>query len=171
MAAELWLRRAMAWARQRGGGDKPMVWECSVGAGGPFIGPGEGAGVVKAGNGRCQCLSLKVSVTGVFKSGGVPFIGGMKEEATRHLFHFSGGGRGRPWGRCKAGCRQRLARSGSVREDEEEGRQVPWQVPSLRGNVFPEIRQGCTRAKWADEGKRQPTKEWAGAVKKEEGGR
>jgi hypothetical protein len=29
-------------ARQRGGGDKPMVWECSIGEEGPFIGLGEG---------------------------------------------------------------------------------------------------------------------------------
>jgi hypothetical protein len=31
----------MVWAWQRGG-DKPMVWECSIRARGPFIGPGEG---------------------------------------------------------------------------------------------------------------------------------
>jgi hypothetical protein len=62
----------------------------------------------------------------------------------------------------------RLAHSASVREEEEEGWQVPWQVPSLRENVFPEIRQGRMRA---DEGRRQPRKEWASAVKKEEGGR
>jgi hypothetical protein len=68
MAAELWLGRVTVWARQRG--DKPMVWECSIGAGGPFIGPGEGARVVKVGNGRRECLGLKASVTGVFKSGG-----------------------------------------------------------------------------------------------------
>jgi hypothetical protein len=62
-------------------------------------------------------------------------------------------------------------RFGSVREEEEDCRQVPWQAPSLGENVFPEIRQGCTRAQRADEGWRQPRKEWAGAVKKEEGGR
>jgi hypothetical protein len=54
---------------------------------------GRGVGAVKAGNGRCQCLGLKASVTGVLKSGGAPFNGGMKEEVTRRLFLFSGGGR------------------------------------------------------------------------------
>jgi hypothetical protein len=38
--------------------------------GGPFIGSGEGARVVKVSNGRRQCLGLKAPVTGVFKSGG-----------------------------------------------------------------------------------------------------
>jgi hypothetical protein len=171
MAAELWLRRAMALARQRGGGDKPMVWECSVGAGGPFIRPGEGAGVVKAGNGRCQYLGLKVSVTGVFKSGGGAVYWGNEGGGDATSFSLQRRWSGAAMGAVRSGCRQRLARSGLVREDEEEGRQVSWQVPSLRGNVFPEIRQGCTRANWADEGKRQPKKEWANAVKKEEGGR
>jgi hypothetical protein len=55
-----------------------------------------------------------------------------------------------------------------VWEEEEEGRQVLWQVPSLTENVFPEICQGRTRA---NEGRRQPRKEWASAVKKKEGGR
>jgi hypothetical protein len=32
-AAGLWLNAAMMWARQRGGGDELMVWECSVGVG------------------------------------------------------------------------------------------------------------------------------------------
>jgi hypothetical protein len=41
-AAGLRLEAAMMWARQRGGRDELMVWECSVGAGGPFIGLGEG---------------------------------------------------------------------------------------------------------------------------------
>jgi hypothetical protein len=41
-----------------------MVWECSIGAGGPFIGPG------KVGNDRRQCLGLKAPITGVFKSRG-----------------------------------------------------------------------------------------------------
>jgi hypothetical protein len=93
---------------------------------------------VKAGNGQHQCLVLKAPVTGVLKSGGAPFNGGMKEEVTWCLFLFSGGGRGRR----EAGCRWWLARSTSVREEEEEGRLVPWQVPSLKENVFPEIRQG-----------------------------
>jgi hypothetical protein len=78
---------------------------------------------------------------------------------------------GRPWGRREADCRWRLARSDLVQEEEEEGWWVPWQAPSLRENVFPEIRQGRARAKRADEGTRHPRKEWAGAVKKEEGGR
>jgi hypothetical protein len=95
----------------------------------------------------------------------------MKEEATRHLLLFSGGGRGWPLGWREAGCRQRLTRSGLVRREEEESRWVPWQAPSLRENMFPEIRQGRTWAKRADEGRRQPKKEWADAVKKEEGGR
>jgi hypothetical protein len=55
----------------------------------------------------------------------VPFNGGMKEEVTRGLFLFSGGGRGQPRGRREAGCQRWLARSGSEREEEEEGRQVP----------------------------------------------
>jgi hypothetical protein len=38
---ELQLGRATTWERQRGRGDKPMVWECSMG-GGPFGGLGEG---------------------------------------------------------------------------------------------------------------------------------
>jgi hypothetical protein len=58
-----------------------------------------------------------------------------------------------------------------VREEEEEGRWVPWQATSLRENIFPEIRLGCAWAKRADEGRQQPRKEWAGVVKKEEGGR
>jgi hypothetical protein len=62
-------------------------------------------------------------------------------------------------------------RSGSVREEEEEGRQVLWQAPSLRENIFPEIRQGRAWAKRANEGRWQPRKEWVSAVKKEEGGR
>jgi hypothetical protein len=95
----------------------------------------------------------------------------MKEEATQRLFLFSGGGRGRPWGRREAGCRWRLARSGSVWEEEEKDRRVPWQVPSLRENIFPEIHQGRTWAKWANEGRRQPRKEWDDTVKKEEGRR
>jgi hypothetical protein len=90
---------------------------------------------------------------------GASFNGGMKEVVTRRLFLFGGGGRGR------------LVRSGSVREEEEEGRQVSWQAPSLRGIVFPKIHQGRTWAEQADEGRRQPRKEWAGAVKKEVGGR
>jgi hypothetical protein len=102
---------------------------------------------------------------------GAPFNGGMKEEATRRLFLFTGGGRGRPWGRHEAGCQQQLARSGSMREEEEEGRRVPWQAPSLRESVFPEICQGHARAKRVDKGRQQPKKEWASAVKKEEGRR
>jgi hypothetical protein len=89
----------------------------------------------------------------------------------RCLFLFIGGGQGQPWGRREADCRRRLERSGSVKEEEEEGRWVPWQAPSLRENIFLEIRQGCKRAKLANEGRRQPRKEWAGAVRKEEGGR
>jgi hypothetical protein len=150
--------------RRRGQADGVRVFHQG---GGPCIGPGEGTGAVKAGNDRRQCLGLKAPVTGVFKSGGASFNGGMKEEATWHIFLFSGGGRGR----CKVGCRRRLACSGSVREEEEEGRQVPWQAPSLRENVFPEICQGHARAKRAGEGRRQPRMEWGGTVKKEEGGR
>jgi hypothetical protein len=91
---------------------------------------------VKAVNGWHRCLSLKAPVTGVLKSGGASFNGGMKEEATRHLFLFGGGGQGRPWGRHKAGYRRRLARSALVRAEEEEGQRVSWQAPSLRENVF-----------------------------------
>jgi hypothetical protein len=40
--AELQLGRATAWARQRGGGDKSMVWVCFVRAGSPRIWLGEG---------------------------------------------------------------------------------------------------------------------------------
>jgi hypothetical protein len=43
-------------------------------------------------------------------------------------------------------------------------------VPSLRENVSLEIHQERARAKRADKVRRQPKKEWAGAVKKEEGG-
>jgi hypothetical protein len=56
----------------------------------------------------------------------------------RCLFLFIGGGQGQPWGRREADCRRRLERSGSVKEEEEEGRWVPWQAPSLRENIFPE---------------------------------
>jgi hypothetical protein len=125
---------------------------------------------VKVGSGRRHCLSLNAPITGVLKSRGVPFNGGVKDEATWHLFLFNGGGRGQPWRRREASCWRRLACSDSVREEEEEGRRVPWQTHSLRENVFPEICQGHVRAKWADEGKRQPRKEWVGTVKKEEGG-
>jgi hypothetical protein len=100
----------------------------------------------------------------------VSFNGGMKEEVTQCLFLFSGGGPGWPWGRREACYWWRLARSGLVREEEEEGQWVLWQAPSLRENLFLEICQGRTQAKWADEGRRQPRKEWVGAVKKEEGG-
>jgi hypothetical protein len=85
---------------------------------------------------------------------GAPFNGGMKVEATRHLFLFSGGGRGWPWRRCEASYRRRLACSDLVQEEEEEGRRVPWQAPSLRENIFLEIHQGCMWAKQADEGRR-----------------
>jgi hypothetical protein len=125
---------------------------------------------VKAGNDWRQCLGLKAPVTRVFKSGGALFNGGMKEEeAMRRLFLFSRGGRGRPWGWCEADCQRWLARSVSVREEEEEGRRVAWQAPSLRENVFLEIRQVRARAKRANEGRRQPRKDWTGVVKKEEG--
>jgi hypothetical protein len=67
--------------------------------------------------------------------------------------------------------RRQLVHSGSVQEEEEEGWRVPWLAPSLRENVFPEIRQGRARGKRADEGSWQPRKEWASAVKKEVGGR
>jgi hypothetical protein len=58
-----------------------------------------------------------------------------------------------------------------VREEEEEGWWVPWRAPLLRENVFLKICQGRARTKQADEGRRQPRKEWANAVKKEEGDR
>jgi hypothetical protein len=77
--------------RRRGQADGVRVFRQG---GGPCIGPGEGAGAVKAGNDRRQCLGLKAPVTGVFKSGGASFNGGMKEEAMWRLFLFSGGGRG-----------------------------------------------------------------------------
>jgi hypothetical protein len=57
-------------------------------------------------------------------------------------FPFGGGGRGWPCGRHEAGCRRWLTRSASVREEEEEGRRVPWQVPSIRESVFPEYVNG-----------------------------
>jgi hypothetical protein len=60
----------MAWARQREGGDKPMVWECSIGQEVLLLGRGRGSGAVKVGNGQRQCLGLKASVTKVFKNGG-----------------------------------------------------------------------------------------------------
>jgi hypothetical protein len=42
LAVELRLRRATTWVQQRGGGDKLMVWECSIGVGGSFYRVGEG---------------------------------------------------------------------------------------------------------------------------------
>jgi hypothetical protein len=66
----LWKRGRVRWGRC---GDLR-------GRGGLFIGPGEGA--------------LRHWLPEYLRAEGVPFNGGMKEEATRHLFLSSGGGRG-----------------------------------------------------------------------------
>jgi hypothetical protein len=83
-------------ASKEGEGEMGEVW-CSTGARRPiYRAEGRSAEVGNSGNDRRQCLDLKVSVTRVFKRKGASFNGGMKEEVTRHLFLFSGGGLGRP---------------------------------------------------------------------------
>jgi hypothetical protein len=82
--------------------------------------------VVKAGNGRRQCLGLKAPITRISKSGGAPFNGGNVGGGDATSFSLQRRWSGAAMGLHEGGYWRWLACSGSVQEEEEEGRRVPW---------------------------------------------
>jgi hypothetical protein len=76
----------------------------------------------------------------------VSFNGGMKEEATQHLFPCSGGGRRQPWWRCEVGNGGSGAYSAQLEVEE-----VSWADWAKKA----EWASATAWAGWADKGENQ----------------